>query len=69
MITALWLGTYDQEFQSLAALHAAALADGYDFMPLPEDVAAEIAHDKVQESGRPPHDGPFAVFLRQSRPE
>lgn len=66
---ALWLGTYDQEFQSLAALHAAALADRYDFIPLPEDVAAELTHDLAQESGRPPHDGPLAVFLRQSRSE
>lgn len=38
-------------------------------MPLPEDVAAELAHDKVQESDRPPHDGLLAVFLRQSRSE
>ncbi len=62
---ALWLGTYDQEFQSLAALHAAALAEGYHFMPLPEDVAAELAHDQAQESDRPPHHGPLAAFLRQ----
>lgn len=66
---ALWLGTYEREFQSLAALHAAALADGYDFIPLPEDVAAELAHDLAQESDRPPHDGPLAVLLRQLRSE
>lgn len=42
---ALWLGTYDHQFGTLAALHAAALTEGYDFMPLPEDVAAKLAGD------------------------
>lgn len=40
---ALWLGTYDREFDTLAALHAATLAEGYDFMPLAEDVAVKLA--------------------------
>lgn len=42
---ALWLGTWDHQFGTLAALQAAALAEGYDFMPLPEDVAAKLAED------------------------
>jgi hypothetical protein len=42
---ALWLGTYDGEFGTLAALRAAALAEGYDFIPLPEDVVAQLAED------------------------
>ncbi|MHA6645755.1 hypothetical protein [Mesorhizobium sp. A623] len=35
---ALWLGTYDHEFEALDDLHRAALAEGYDFMPLPAGV-------------------------------
>ncbi|HEV2501759.1 MAG TPA: hypothetical protein VGV39_01705 [Mesorhizobium sp.] len=42
---ALWLGTYDREFDTLATLHAAALAEGYDFTPLPDDVAAKLAEE------------------------
>ena len=60
---ALWIGTYDQEFLSLAALHAAALAEGYDFMPLPEDLAEQLAADNAQEAERSRHDGP--AFLWQ----
>lgn len=50
---ALGLGAYDQEFDTLAALHAAALAEGYDFMPLPDDVAAKLAEDKAVDDERP----------------
>jgi hypothetical protein len=42
---ALWLGAYDREFDTLTTLRAAALAEGYDFVPLPEDVAAKLAED------------------------
>lgn len=42
---ALWVGTYVQQFGTLAALHAAALTEGYDFMPLPEGVAVKLAED------------------------
>ncbi|MBN9259103.1 MAG: hypothetical protein BGO93_21310 [Mesorhizobium sp. 65-26] len=49
---ALWLGTYDREYDTLAALHAATLKDGYDFMPLPNDVAVQIAADKAAGDGR-----------------
>lgn len=65
----LWLGTFDQEFRSLAALHAAALAEGYDYMPLPEHIAAQLARDQTQEAGRPPQDGPLAAFLRELQSE
>jgi hypothetical protein len=64
---ALWLGTYDQEFLSLAALHAAALAEGYDFMPLPEDLAEQLPADKAQEAERSRHDG--HAFVWQLCPE
>jgi hypothetical protein len=42
---ALWLGTYDHEYATLANLHLGALAAGYDFMPLPPDVATQLADD------------------------
>jgi hypothetical protein len=66
---ALWLGTYDQEFLSLAALRAAALAEGYDFMPLPEHLTAQLVADKAQEADRSPPDGPLVTFLRQLQAE
>lgn len=61
---ALWLGTYDQAFNTLAALRAAALAEGYDFMPIPEDVAAKLAEDKAAVAARAPHEGNPAEFLK-----
>ena len=42
---ALWLGTYDHKFGTLANLHRAALAAGYDFMPLPSDLVTQLADD------------------------
>jgi hypothetical protein len=64
---ALWLGTYDQEFLSLAALHAAALVEGYDFIPLPAGVVEQLTADKAREDGRPPHDRRLGDCLRQLR--
>lgn len=64
---ALWLGTYDLEFDSLSGLHRAALAEGYDFTPLPVGIAEQLTADKAREAGRPPHDGPFGDLLRQLR--
>lgn len=49
---ALWLGTYDHEFEALDDLHRAALAEGYDFMPLPDDAALLLAVDFAEEAGR-----------------
>ena len=65
---ALWLGTYDHTLETHEDLHHAAIAHGYDFMPLP-DVAAQLATDKAQEAGRPPHDGPLSAFLRRLQSE
>ena len=62
---ALWLGTYDYEFESLASLHRAALAEGYDFIPLPAGVAEQLTADKAREDGRLPHAGPLGDFLRR----
>lgn len=61
---ALWLGTSDREYETLDALHAAALAKGFDFMPLPDDVFMALAEDQAQQAGRPPHNGPLAALLR-----
>ena len=66
---ALWLGTSHRECETIDALHMAALSRGYSFMPLPEDVAAQLRADFAEEADRPPHDGPLAGLLRhlQSR--
>ncbi|KUM25617.1 hypothetical protein AU467_25665 [Mesorhizobium loti] len=44
---ALWLGTHDRAFEALDDLHHAAVAHGYDFMPLPLDVASKLTEDKL----------------------
>jgi hypothetical protein len=61
---ALWLGTSDGEYETIDALRAAARSRGFDFMPLPQDVASLLAEDFAKNVERPPHDGPLAVFLR-----
>jgi len=61
---ALWLGTSDREYETLDALHAVTLAKGFDFMPLPDDVARQLAADQAREADRPPHDGPLAALLQ-----
>ncbi|TGP21405.1 MULTISPECIES: hypothetical protein [unclassified Mesorhizobium] len=61
---ALWLGTSDSEYETVAALHTAALAKGFDFMPLRDDVALLLAEDLAKAADRQPHDGPLAAFLR-----
>ncbi len=66
---ALWLGAYDQEFEALDELHSAALAEGYDFMPLPAGVADQLTADKARENSRPSHDGSLGDLLRRLRSE
>jgi hypothetical protein len=61
---ALWLGTSDGEYETIDALHAAARSRGFDFMPLPEGVALQLADDFASDAARPPLDGPLARFLR-----
>lgn len=61
---ALWLGTSDREYETLDALHAAALAKGFAFMPLPVEIASLLAADFAAEADRPPQDGPLAALLR-----
>lgn len=62
---ALWLGTSDREYETLAALYAAAQSRGFDFLPLLDDVALQLAGDQARETDRPPYDGPLAALLRQ----
>jgi hypothetical protein len=66
---ALWLGTSDREYETLDALHAAALAKSFDFMLLPDDIRVQLASDQAQASGRPAHDGPLAALLRHLQSE
>lgn len=61
---ALWLGTSDREYETLDALHAATLAQGFDFTPLPDVVALQLIADQTLQADRPPHDGPLAALLR-----
>ncbi|MEP9389987.1 hypothetical protein [Mesorhizobium sp. KR9-304] len=64
---ALWLGTYDHEFEALDQLHRAALAEGYDFVALPAGVAEQLAADKAREDGRLP--APLEDLLLRIRSE
>jgi hypothetical protein len=64
---ALWLGTYDREFETLDGIRRAALAEGYDFMPLPTEIVAQLADDKAREIDRPSHDRILGEFLRRRR--
>ncbi|MGX5851066.1 hypothetical protein ACWGTO_28790 [Mesorhizobium sp. PL10] len=53
---ALFLGTHHQAFEALEDLHQAAVAHGYDFMPLPHGIATRLVED--QKTGhRPRRDG------------
>jgi hypothetical protein len=51
---ALWIDTRPHEFEKLDHLHRTALAEGYDFMPLPAGVAKQLSADKARNGGRPP---------------
>lgn len=61
---ALWLGTRDHAFERLEDLHHAALARGYDFMPLPPELASKLEDDKAAASGRPERDGILGDLLK-----
>src|SRR3954447_3637357 len=44
---ALWLGAYGRRFKTLDDLHDAAVALGYDFMPLPLNVTTRLIEEKA----------------------
>ncbi|MGX5805633.1 hypothetical protein ACWGS9_31075 [Bradyrhizobium sp. Arg314] len=62
---ALWLGTHDQAFEALEDLHRAAVAHGYDFMPLPHGIAIKLVEDKIAAGDRPPRYGAFRELLNR----
>lgn len=49
---ALWLGTHGHAFERLEDLHHAALARGFDFMPLPAQFSSKLIEDKVNAAQR-----------------
>ncbi|MBP0440436.1 hypothetical protein [Tianweitania sediminis] len=66
---ALWLGTADREYETIDTLHAAAQSRGFDFMPLPAEIAADLIADLAAEADRPAQDGPLAALLRHLQSE
>ncbi|RWL78683.1 MAG: hypothetical protein EOR68_26040 [Mesorhizobium sp.] len=64
---ALWLGTHHQAFEALDDLHHAAAAHGYDFMPLPHDIAAKLIEDQAAAGDRLPRDGVLQELLNRLR--
>ncbi|MER8383812.1 hypothetical protein [Mesorhizobium sp. M0195] len=60
----LWLGTRDRAFEALDDLRHAAIAHGYDFMPLSPKLAAKLVGDKAAASGRPVRDTIFGQMLK-----
>lgn len=49
---ALWLGTHHHAFERLEDLHRAALARGFDFMPLSTEVSSKLIEDKGAAAAR-----------------
>ena len=47
----LWLGTIDREYETLDTLRAAARLRGFDFIPLPDDVALLLSEDLAKHVG------------------
>lgn len=62
---ALWIGTRPHEVETLEHLHCAALAEGYDFMPLPSGTVAKLVADKGAAAGRPNPDGAIGDLLKR----
>ncbi|CCV16340.1 hypothetical protein [Mesorhizobium sp. STM 4661] len=62
---ALWLGTHDRAFETLGYLRHAAIAHGYDFMPLPTDIAAKLVDDKAIAGDRPQREGTIGELLKR----
>jgi hypothetical protein len=49
---ALWLGTDFRAYETLSALRTAALAQGYDFLPMAADTVRSLADDLAREGWR-----------------
>lgn len=64
---ALWLGTSDREYETLDALHAAALAKGSTSCRCL--TTSRPARKRSGAGIRPAHDGPLAALLRHLQSE
>jgi hypothetical protein len=62
---ALWIGAYGRAFKTLDDVHDAAVALGYDFMPLPPDVATKLIEDKAAGTDYSACGGNLGEFPRQ----
>jgi hypothetical protein len=62
---ALWLGTYGHAFKRLDDLHDATVALGYDFMPLPPDVARKLIKDQAAAADYSECEGNLGEFPRR----
>ncbi|MER9565435.1 MULTISPECIES: hypothetical protein [unclassified Mesorhizobium] len=66
----LWLGTHDRAFETLGYLRHAATAHGYDFMPLPPEMAAKLVEDKAAAGDRSKRAGILGELLKHlNQPE
>jgi hypothetical protein len=64
----LWLGTEYRAFETLTALRAVAVAQGYDFMPLPSDILWSLVNDRSREAIRSLPDDVVDQLLNGSQP-
>ena len=65
---ALWLGTEYRAFETLTALRAAAVAEGYDFMPLSSEILWRLVNDRAREATRSLPDDIVDQLLNGSQP-
>ncbi len=65
---ALWLGTEYRAFETLTARRAAAMAEGYNFMPLPSDILWSLVNDRAREATRSLPDDIVDQLLNGSQP-
>jgi hypothetical protein len=64
----LWLGTEYQEFATLAALRAAAVNQGFDFLPLASGTLHRVLDDHRGEAVRPVSETTVEDLLNNGAP-
>ncbi|MCQ1855466.1 hypothetical protein [Neorhizobium galegae] len=64
----LWLGTEFQEFETLAALRAAAVRQGFDFVPLASGILHRLLDDHSREAIRPVSETILQDLLNNAAP-
>ena len=62
---ALWIGTRPHEVDTIDDLHSAALAERYDFVPLPSEIAAKLIADRAAAAGRLNPGGAIGELLKR----